>query len=195
MAYIGGHTLPTEGTVFARSCFTYSLCCIPALFSGYEYKYEPVLYMADVSSGTRSTPVHLKYPGAAAVNDISGNDSAGTASVLVTHHSGKGTLKMDLKEFSSEILTNNTKVSPGSDNELITGKICVSQSRGKILIGAYGLPNKSRSLGERIQRAVGNTTLPGTANGLFISVRMAALKSRPASSLNPRRLRMPVSSS
>ncbi len=169
MAYIGGRTLPTTGQILGRSCLIYMACGIPLFFGGMEFKYQPVLYVADVSQGGRSVPILLKYAGSAMVGDIARNEKTKNAEILLLNRPKKDVFKMEIREYSGTEPGGVTKVSPNGNNELLSGKVMPLSDNGKVLIGTYGAPIKSKSAGERMNRAMGRTSAVTFANGLYIS--------------------------
>lgn len=169
IAYIGGRTLPTEGTVFARTCLTYALCCIPAFFGGYEFKFQPVLYMIDVSGGSRSGPILIRTTGSSSVTDLGKNQNNGSAEAVLIHRPDKNTFQMEVKEFKLNEPTGSLWVSPRSDNELIYGRVNTLGDQSKLVLGTYGLPIKYKTWNERMSRATGKTSAFTTSNGIFIS--------------------------
>ncbi|MCC7301623.1 MAG: hypothetical protein IT233_03180 [Bacteroidia bacterium] len=169
LAYLGGRTLPTETTVFARTCFTYALCCVPAFFGGFEFKFQPVLYVADVSNGGRSQPLVLPYSGSAAITDLAADTISGLAQTVILHRPDKNEFKMEVKDFRGKDLAGSIRISSGGNNELLYGRVNPLADKGKLVIGTYGLPVKYKSFSERLSRASGRTSAPATSNGLFIA--------------------------
>lgn len=168
-AYLGGTTRPTSGQILLRTCFIYSLCCIPVFFGAGEIKTHPVLIYSDISGG-KSMPITMKYKGSAGITDIGTNHKTKNAEVVVVNRPDKKTFKMEIKQFSADDVTGTINVDPKGTNELLTGRVMpLSNSSNKLMIGTYSVALQYKSFGEKLQRALSKTSSQSYSNGMYIA--------------------------
>jgi hypothetical protein len=169
IAYFGGNTVVSMGTVCLKQCLIVGLCYVPICFGAAHLPYHPTLFTADIKQKEfKISP--MNYKGDAAVVNISrGTDESTEVSVAVRNYPDKKTNDMYVENYDGGKKSYSYKLKSKAKNEFLDASIYKLGEKDDLVFGTYAPPFEDRSFFQKMFAGMNVGVPSGASVGFYLS--------------------------
>ncbi|MEY4874938.1 MAG: hypothetical protein RL708_87 [Bacteroidota bacterium] len=169
IAYFGGNTVVSMGTVCLKQCLIVGLCYVPICFGAAHLPYHPTLFTADLKQKElKLSP--MNYEGDASVVNISrGTNESTEVSVAVRNYPDKKTNDLYVENYDGGKKNYSYKLKSKAKNEFLDASIFKLGEKDDLVFGTYAPPYADKSFFQKMFSAM-NVGVPSSASvGFYLS--------------------------
>ncbi|MFM2226301.1 MAG: hypothetical protein RJA07_2503 [Bacteroidota bacterium] len=169
IAYFGGNTVVSMGTVCLKQCLIVGLCYVPICFGAAHLPYHPTLFTADIKQKEfKISP--LNYEGDASVVNISrGSNESAEVSVAIRNYPDKKTNNMFVQNYENGKPTNTYKLKSKAKNEFVTASIYKLGDKDDLVFGTYAPPYEDKSFFQKMFAGMSTGVPSNVSVGFYLS--------------------------